>query len=164
MCLWFQVISWLLCKVFCNAHNSAVSSSWLSHFHYQRSRSVLVAVVPLPRDRQLHADHQLRMDSPPSGSLSCRSYKTISLSLSLDQPPSWYLRRSYLYIYLYPLTHDQPDLYHARQEFTHYFVHILICYAMLTCLTSRRWTENKPRLGSPYSRHHSWLWQVLFSQ
>ena len=29
MCLWFQVISWLLCKVFCNAHNS-VSSSWLS--------------------------------------------------------------------------------------------------------------------------------------
>ena len=74
MCLWFQVISWLLCKVFCNAHNSAVSSSWLSHFHYQRSRSVLVAVVPLPRDRQLHADHQLRMDSPPPGSLSCRSY------------------------------------------------------------------------------------------
>ena len=46
-----------------------------NHFDYhQRGRPVFVAVVPLPRDRQLHADHQLRMDSPPSGSLPCRSF------------------------------------------------------------------------------------------
>ena len=78
--------------------------------YHQRSGSVLIAVVPLPRDRQLHADHQLRMDSPPPGSLSCRSYclnfififglttilifaqiLSLYLSLSFDSRPTWSL-------------------------------------------------------------------------
>ena len=149
------VISWLLC----NAHNS-VSSSWLS----PEKR-----VSPYCCGSSTTGSPVTCWPSTSHGLTTIRIFimqvllSCLHLYLWTNHHPDICADLIFIFIFILWLTANLI-FNHARQEFTHYFVHILLCYAMLTSLTSRRWTENKPRLGSPYSRHHSWLWQVLFSQ